>query len=273
MAETIYNEKKYLFHPEAKTSFDTMHDKFQQRWDMEQVVFEDTLKKYDQFIAEIAHLLHQLGYSSALECSLLLSYIINSGALSNDFVFKAKPPDDKKEISYRYGTSIVKGEGCCRNYASMLCDVFEGLGLPTDYYYCRQGILKNLNKPANHVINLISFEDTIYGLDLYNRNRLYRFKNGLVMKELSTTSSHSLLYKPYYELVMGTSDLNQIKARIKRFQDYSDRPVISPYIYEDGIRYDAKRKIEENKSQLYDFHQKTKTLKRDIAMDIKRVYQ
>ena len=274
MAQGIYNEKYYLFHEEAIDNFERMYDQNQQRWDVEEDVFHDTLIKYEDFVVEIANLLHHLGYSSTLECSLLVSYLIESGALSKDYSFKGDAPDTKKEISCRLGTSIVKGEGCCRNYASLLTYIFEVLHLPTDYFYCYQGYFRRgLNRPANHVINLISHGENIYGIDLYNNNHLYHFTKPLVMREVSTTSNRSLLYKPYYEITMGKADLDSIKKRIKRFQDYSERRTINPFEYEDEIRFDAKRKIQDESSKLYQFHERTKQLKKDIASDIFRVYK
>ena len=273
MEKSIYNEKNYLFNDQAIQTFDRMHDRNKMRWEAEESVFSDTLIKYDDFIEEVANLLHSLGYSSALECSLLVSYLINSGALSHDFTFKGISPDPKKEISCRLGTSIVKGSGCCRNYANMLKDIYEVLDLPTDNFYCYQGLFRRgFNKPANHVINLIGHEGNIYGVDLYNGNRLYHFKKALVMGEVSTKSRRQLLYKPYYEIVIGEDDLDGIKSRIKRFDDYSKRNTINPFIYEDEIKYDAKRKIQNESHELYKFHDKTKTLKREISQGIKKVY-
>jgi len=275
MAMSIYNEKNYLFNTDTLDTFQRMYDKNSERWKAEKSVFKDTLDKYDEFIYEVAKLLHELGYSSALECSLLISYLIDSGALSNDFIFMSKSPDPKKEISYKLGTSIVKGSGCCRNYANMHKDIFEVLQLPSDNFYCYQGLIlkTGFNKPANHVINLISHEENIYGIDLYNGNRLYHFSKPLVMSEVSTKTNRKLLYKPYYEITIGESDLENIKRRLKRFQDYSERGIINPFVYEDEIKYDAKRKINDSYDTLYDFHQKTKTLKREISHDIRRVYK
>ena len=166
------------------------------------------------------------------------------------------------------------GKGCCRNYTSFLKDIFEKLHLPTDNLYCYQGLpRKGFNRQANHVVSLISHEGNIYGVDLYNGNRLYRFKTPLLLSEVSSHSHYLLLYKPYYEITMGEATLEQIKQRIKRFQDYSTRPIISPLQYEDEIRFGAKRKVYKEQDALYGFHEKTKTLKKEITQDIERVYK
>ena len=67
---------------------------------------------------------------------------------------------------------------------------------------------------------------------------------------------------------MGEADLTQIKQRIKRFQDYSTRPTINPFTYEDDIRYGAIKRVKEEGDALYQFHKKTKVLKKDIAQSI-----
>ena len=269
MTMSIYNEKNYLLNPEVSDAFKNSYLNNKARWDLEKSYFDKTLDMYDELIVEIAKLLRQIGYNSSLDCSIMLSQIIKSGFLSHDLYFRNKPAKLPIEISSRLGTTIVTGEGCCRNFADMLMDVFEVLDFPTDKLYCYQGsIRRGLNKQANHVINLVDYDGNIYGIDLFNNNRLYRFKTPLVMREVSSLTAFKLLYKPYYEITMGEADLTQIKQRLRRFQDYSTRPTINPFIYEDDIRYDAIQRIKEEGDALYQFHKKTKVLKKEIAHNI-----
>ena len=273
MALSIYNEQNYLFNPDVIPKFEEKYEQKRRLWDQEKEVFHDTLKKYDDYIAEVAELLHHLGYSSALECSLLISYLIESGVLSNEYIFIDQVPDSKKEIHCRLGTTIVTGAGCCRNYACFLKDIFDCMHIPTDYFYCYQGIPRiGFEKKANHVINLIRHEENVYGIDLYNGNRLYHFKTPFIQSEVAKRPFYQLLYKPYFEITMGEATLEQIKQRIKRFQDYSTRPIINPTEYKDTIRSNARKKAYENHDALYEFHDKTKTLKKEIVQDIHRVY-
>ncbi len=273
MAVSIFNEKNYLLNPEVLDNFYEMHDDKKKRWDAERSVLGDKIELYDEFINEVAQLLHQLGFSSTLECSLMVSYLIKEGYFSSDKKFKKGSPDDKQELSYKLGTSIVRGQGCCRNYTEFLKDVFRILNIPTDNLYCYQGLVKmGINKPANHVISLIKHQDGIYGIDLYNGNRLYRFKTPVILSELSTETSYKLLYKPYYEIVMGESDLRGIMDRIKRFQDYSEEHFISPFEYE-YERDKVKERMESLECYLDRFHQNTKTLKYEIKRVIDSQYR
>lgn len=272
MAISIYNEKNYLLNPEVCESFHDTYERNKYRWDAEKEFFQDTLKQYDSFIDEVANLLHQMGYSSALECSIMVSFLINHGYLSHDFDFSGKPADAKKEISFRLGTTIVTGDGCCRNYASLLMDVLQRLKLPVDNFYCYQGsIKKGFNKQANHVINLVRHDGNVYGIDTYNHNRLYHFKTPLKMVEVSSRTRYQLLYKPYYEITIGEANLLQIKQRLKRFQGYSEKPILNPFEYEER-HHDTVKRMRMEYDTLYQFHEDTKELKEEIASSIQRVF-
>lgn len=270
MKKTKYNEKVYLLEPEVYGYFEDIGLQNLENQASEKEEFQDVLINYDKFIEEVAELLHQLGYSSALECTNMVSYLIRNGYLSQDAFFINQSPDAKGEISHRLGTSIIMGQGCCRNYANMLRDIYKIMGIPTDNLYCYQGLLRRgQNRPANHVINLVEHEDNLYGIDMYNGNRLFHFINALVLREISTNSSLGLLYKPYYEVVMGEGNLNTIKAKMRCYKDYSSKGIISPFEYEDSIKYDTFRRMEDSKNKLCDFHEKTKSLKKEIARDMR----
>ncbi len=265
-----YNEKNYLFDPKAIKRIEELGLHSQDKAELEKQLYKDALEHYDEFIEEVAKLIHHLGFSSTIECSVMISFLIHNGFLSNECYIMDRSPDATKEISHRLGTSIVKGEGCCRNYANMLKDIFQALDLPTDNFYCYQGNMKRaLEKPANHVVSLISHEGNIYGIDTYNRNILFRFRNGLYITEVSHMPKRELLYKPYYEIVLGENDYKGVKSRIKRFDDYSKRDTINRIEYICGIKQPTEKRMEEKYNDLYSFHEKTKSLKKQICRDIR----
>ena len=265
-----YNEKNYLFDPKAIRKIEELGLYSQDKADLEKRLYKDALEHYDEFIEEVAKLIHHLGFSSTIECSIMISFLIHNGFLSNDCFIIDRSPDAKKEISHRLGTSIIKGEGCCRNYTNMLKDIFEVLDLPTDNFYCYQGSMKRaLEKPANHVISLMPYEGNIYGIDTYNRNTLFRFRNGLYTIEVSRRPKRELLYKPYYEIVLGENDYNGVKARIKRFDNYSKQDTINRTQYIHEIKQPTEKRMERKFNELYSFHEKTKSLKKQICREIR----
>lgn len=265
-----YKEKQYLFDPKAIQNLEIMGLYSRDKAKLEKELYSDALAHYDEFIEEVAKLIHSLGFSSTIECSVMVSYLIHNGFLSTDCFIIDRSPDAKKEIAHRLGTSILKGEGCCRNYVSMLVDVFNALNLPADKYYCYQGnTTKGINKPANHVVNLIPYEGNIYGIDTYNGNHLFRFYNGLFIREIALRPKRQLLYKPYYEIALGENDMQGVKARIKRFDNYSKKEgTISSIDYLHKIKSPTEKRMDKNFNDLYRFHEKTKTLKRQICKDI-----
>ena len=235
-------------------------------WDREKTIFKDALEQYDDFISKIAVLIHELGYSSVLECSLMVGYLIDNGYLSYDFDFIDGNP--KKEIIHRLGTSILTGTGCCRNYSNMLKDVLSCMNEYVDTMFCYQGKIKFTNNKANHMINLVKHEDYIYGLDLYNNKKLFRFENPIELKEITYARHSSLLYKPDYEVLVGETDWDTVKEKLKLFQDMSEKKTIGHFEYEKYYKRAVRNKMDNEHDRLFDFHEKTKLLKKEIADSI-----
>ena len=276
MQKSIFNEDVYFRSPETLKKFKEIHEKQQAIWDKEQETFSNEIQKYDILIEEIAELIKKLGYHSSLDCSIILSYMISHGYLSYDQTFKGQNPNPETEISICLGTSIIRGEGCCRNYAKMHQDVFNRLKRSSQLFYCYEGskffgIEKN--HQANHVINLIWYDNNVYGIDTYNNNHLFHFNSALSMKEVSTTLATPLRYKPYYELLTGESTLKDIKEKLIKYKEYSNRPIINPFIYEDEIVWATKIKMDEHSSILRDFHEKTKVLKKELKESIEKKFK
>ena len=270
MKVTIYNEDTYLNND--PTALKELHEEYLERKqaiEVEKVKYANILKNYNELINQIAMLLHSLGYKSSIECSIMLSFLIHNGYLSNDLLFTAEPQDYDKEITSKLGTSIVVGNGCCRNFSQIHKDVFTKLGLYSRELYVYSGTniaINAKNAPANHVISLIDYEGQIYGIDNYNGDRLYHFKSPFILREIATFAGCNLRYKPYYEIIKGESNIEEIKKQLELLKQFAKRPFICPYDYEDVIKYETKNRLR----KLYydfvfdDFHEQVQPLKKEI---------
>ena len=275
MKATIYNEDTYLNgNPEALDKFSKVYDDRKKIWQAEKEVYSETIDQYNAFIDRVAVLVKNLGYNSSIECSLILSYLIKNGFLSANLSFTGEAINEENELSCCFGTTIINGQGCCRNFVGLHKDVFERLGLYFKNLYCYEGLNtfnRAANARANHVVSLIEHDGNCYAIDLYNGNRLYRFKSPLILREISFNSSIHLRYKPYYELLMGESSLEDIKKTLATNQELAKLKHINPFDYEDYLRIETQNRLRRVEDQLYVFHEETKTLKKTISETITRI--
>ena len=230
---SIYNEDLYLKNYNKVSHFyEKLHDEMKNRCNNEKNNYSNLIDKYDEFILKVVELLKQLNIKSSIEYSLAISYLINEGYLSYDLKFIPLPTN--MELINRFGISIISGRGCCRNISDMHNQIFKNLNLYNKKLYCsqKQTPFYNLkNKSANHVITVIEYEDVLYGIDLYNFNKLYRFKNSLILKEISIYYDNILRYKPYHELITSESVIDNIYKNIKLFELESKKNTLSALIY------------------------------------------
>ncbi len=270
MGYSIYNEASYL--SGDQDVIEEFHQDFledQERIEKEKIKFANVLKNYDELITRTAKFLRSLGYKSSIDCSLLLSYMIRDGILSNNQVFTADEQKYTQEILANLGTTIVVGNGCCRNHAKMHADVFNALGLYTKDFYCFLGASARsgaINSQCNHVINLINYNNQLYGIDLYNSNRLFRFRNPFVMIEITNRDKQYLRYKPYKELEEGTSDIYKIVEQLDIFRRSSQTRSINASEYEGNLKPAAHRRYNQLNADCVfdDFHEDIQPLKKEI---------
>ena len=267
-----YDEDYYLGGtPDVVKFYNHLYEERENIWIIEKMLYEEALKKYELFITKVAELIRKLGFKNGLEASFCLSHLIHNGYLSYDMSFSDMPPDQLKEITCKYGINIVLGDGCCRNYAGIHQDVFSHLGYPSELFPCYQGI-NTFNRAkyakANHIINLIQHEETTYGIDMYNLNSLFHFINPFVLREISTTRSSHLRYKPHNELENGQLNVEEIKQKLERFATYSQEKSINPFDYEADLKYKTKRKVRGAEGAFRAFHEDTKILKKEIKESV-----
>ena len=274
MEKSAYNEDNYLDgNPFYIRFFEETKEANLRQWDREQKEFSKALSLYDEYITRIASFIKHLGYKSSIDCMMTLSHLINCGYISNNLTFTADSP--KEEITCSMGTSILRGTGCCRNFSQMNQEVFEKLALETVKFYCYQGnnaFNRAKNAYANHVINLVKYDGNVYGLDSYNRDRLFHFIDSYTLREINPNGGYNLRYKPYYELIQNESTLESIKERLARFEEYSKRKTISPFDFHDEIRFETKRHLREKEDDMLTFHQETEELRKSIISEMEEVF-
>lgn len=267
MKKSMFNEDNYLNNDSIIKIFEDINIDRKQKWDLEKYKYYKTIDKYKEFIEEVAMFIKKIGYHSVLDCSSIIAFLIYQGYLSNDLSFTDKELNSEKEISCLLGSSIIKGKGCCRNLSQIHKDIFQNLNLESNLLYCYEGVrLLGLekNRQANHVINLVKHEENLYGIDLYNGNHLFHFISGLELEQISSRNNDHLLYKPYYEIIQGESNLEDIKEKIQSYKDYSLTETIKPLYYEFDIIDDTKKRVLSLREECFNFHEKTKTLKKEI---------
>lgn len=231
---------------------------------------DSIIEKYDLLIDRLAKFIKTIGYSDSLELSYLLSYLINNGYLSNNKSFSKG--EIKNEIDTRLGTSIICGTGCCRNFSSIHKNLFDKLDVYDKYLYCYQGFGKGLNRKANHVINLINYANNYYGIDIYNYNKIYRFQNEYLLKEISLYTGSKLVHKPFYELENGISNLDEILEFINMLKKSSLSKYINEYDY-DIIKYEIMNKIKQKNNSYEDFYIENQSLIKSINNEMEVLYE
>jgi hypothetical protein len=266
--KSVDNEKAFLDDASALIKYKLNYASKVLTNQKEKEKFKMALYLYDLLLEETADFIKDIGYDTALDSSAILSYLIKERLLSADN--KPMNINPEKELLSKQGTSIVLCEGCCRHYADLSNDVLTKLSLYSDKLFCydKHNIFKSKNNsPANHVINLVIYKDTFYGLDTYNGNRLYKFISPVDLKAISTKFSNKLRYKPYHELIEYDHSPMFIEKRLKEFEESSKKETISPYEYED-IKYDSIRKVAMNTEKLNKFDSKTKVLRKEIRKEL-----
>lgn len=233
-------------------------------------LYSDAVKEYNRFLLLVRDLMKSFNLNTSLENAIAVSYLIHHGYLSYNKKFDGK--EEKDLVKDRLGMNIVRGHGCCRNFSEVGYDVLRLLDFHVKRFYCYLPILCLPNsvgsKQANHVINLIDFDDVKYGIDLYHGCSLYKFKNGLTMEKISMTDNGKIRFKPYYELLTGEGTLESIKKEIEEYALESKKRTISAIAYEDVARPETIAFMGRQKGILEDFHNETNEMKEHIALSL-----
>ena len=269
--KSIFNEDRYLSgDKESLELFLERRDIYLRKVNNSKDRYNRAINYYDSFLDTISDELLKLDLDNSLEYSIALNYLIENGYLSDNHSFESKVSDF--EVLGKLGMSVIWGSGCCRNISEMHKEVFERLDLKIIPFYCYEGndlFKRGKKRQANHVINLVEYRDNLYGIDLYNHSMLYHFKNPFVLKSIASYYSGTLRYKPYYEIIMDGRSIDDIKRRVNEFSNYSKNDFISYLEYEDDIKYEVKKKMEDSCGELSNYYDKTKMLKKRIIAEVR----
>ena len=216
-------------------------------------------EEYIRFVKKVVVLMKELGITSSLDYALTLEFLIYRGILSTEpFSYKRKI-DDILEIE---GASIILGGGECRNFVKFYDYVFYNAGLSIADYHCndyKNAYLRDI-MPANHMINIINYNNTRYGFDAYN-HRVYRFLNEFELEDIET--NQRLLFK-FYSQLKYNGDYNYI---IRLLDMCSKSAMSEDTITKEeliSIRNRINELLDNNKEVLNDFCSDTKNDKENI---------
>ncbi len=266
-----YNEKNYLGkNPKFDKQMEIEKEKIQRKHQFEREHYQDVILEYQEFIRIVSHYLQQLELKNSLEYSLAIAYLIRNGFLSEE---EYKPKETNKEISICYGLSIPFGRGCCRNFATFHHDVMRQMNFPMKKFYCFKSDFPFFyhHARANHMIEMIEYQNTRYGIDLYCGNRLYHFVTPFLLDEISSFDYTRLCYKPYMELLLEESTLEEINNFIRGLAHEREKNWVYPMKYEDEIIPQTTTYLDHRKSDLGEIKEETKSLRKKIIRDFELI--
>lgn len=230
--------------------------------------YREALGNYEIFIDEVVDLLEWLGYSSSLELGNMIAYLIENGYLSIDC--EKRRISISKEISHRLGTTIVCGDGVCRNNAGMVDDIFKRMKLTGDILFCHfNDCIEPTDGETNHAINLVYHEGIPYGIDTYNNCNLYKFDTIYTLKDIDSNVKSNLFYKACYEFSYGERTREQVIEKLEYIRALIGKDSISFQEYQ-KIKADVIAKMEANKDGLIYFHRDQYFAKKYIFGSIRR---
>ena len=267
MQKNIFDEKVYLEKRDDSALSMFRHDReaVLKLYSEESKLYNDIFKEYYKFINKLVNFMKSLNLSNSIEYSVALQLLIYNGYLSNEMKFNRKEPTN--ELMKDCGINIIMGEGCCRNFTDFHYDVMLRLNQYVRNFHCaRPRLFQNIKTMrANHMLNLIEFDNALYGIDLSNSSRLFKFVDGYTLREISFNLGIKLRNKPYYELIYTNKTVDDILESIKQFEIDSKKQHISPLEYYDDMFPQIVDKLRKQKQNIIDFYDETKILKENIC--------
>lgn len=273
----IYNEDKYLkegnldqFYVQ-RVSFEAYNKIFEKFGDELNYEYFDFIDRTSEFIK---------GFDindDPILTALLIKTLLYNGAFSitNKFNFSMNP----KYEPHKSGISVISGKGCCRNISDFFEDLESKLGQFVMQYNCNMNLSgekfkRAINRPVNHVINIISDENgNKIGFDVTNKYFL-KFADAYNMKSFRRMDGPDLIYKPYCDYIEGLVDsIDDIARNLILFEEESkkDLPITTGYLVDKSI--DAEDIYNQNLSFVEDFKYETKKQKERILSLQRELYK
>lgn len=214
-----YDERCYLFKFDKETIeinklLRTWQSIERQEVANEMINNEELINMYKSYIKKVSNLINSITQDNSITKSLLLTILLKAGTFSYDKYIYSNEKDILK--SY-FGLNIVLGNGCCRNVSGFINDILTECNtysktIPVFATNISDSVNAYKNK-ANHMVNLIKYNNTLYVYDpcFDVEGSLFKFISELKMQSYDDEKTY-LFYKPYLDYV-----LNNIK-----FEDISN---------------------------------------------------
>ena len=268
MNEIEYKDGEFLYNADAIFEYLKIGRAAKIYYDLEDIAYQNVVNKYNEFIELTTNYLHELGYSSAIECSHMISYLIGNGLLSHNCKIINKALPSKKELRNHLGATIIMGNGVCRNKCNMMWDIFQASSLKIDRFSC---VIfdKNGFYDEFHIIPLIEHENNLYGVDVTNDDNLYHFTSSAVMERIGAKEK-KLLYQPSIDMILNYKGLFDVKNSLMQWDSLANK---ESTIDKNEYYMNRKRaisRVRHNNKKLIDFLDKTKPLKQEIFEELKK---
>lgn len=265
--ENYCDEKLYLNNDKsAIDAINLLRERYSFLYALENWRFGELLRIYNHYLLQLSNVLSGLDLSGPMDYSIAMAYLIKNGYLSYDKDFKDE--ETKQEVHTRYGTSIINGYAVCRNYSDINRDILMLLDMYVKNIYCYRnpsGVNNSIKKSANHVVNLIEYDGVKYGIDLFNDCQLFKFDNSFILSRISDDKPSKMRYKPYFEIIVGDSTLEDVIKKVEEFDIESKKETISSYEYENGIKNRVLSYMKRNRDIFEDFHRETNEDKEEMV--------
>lgn len=180
--------------------------------------YSSLIDDYNSYIKLASKLVEELSLKdNSISIALTISVLIESGTFSYGNFLKGSYDDI---LDTKLGLNVLNGMACCRNVSCFIDDIFSELDRECDVLTVvkleENNQKKALTSKANHMINLIYYDNVPYGFDmLHNIGSLYYFKNAFEILPVDLKEETYMYYKPYIELVYGNRSFEYIKEKLK----------------------------------------------------------
>lgn len=250
LIKNLYEKETYIFNYERqKENYDN----------------SSLITLYKDFLLETKNLIDLLHITNNdLEYAIVLEYLIHNGYLSYNQKFY--PTSNNIDLRYNLGINVITGNAVCRHISKFYSDIIDNKNnYPTEYrcqYDKNRNSFSSKFSLGNHIINLVFYKDVLYGIDLLNK-KIFSFINGIEMQTLDHDTPLYLRYKPFFDIINGAIDVENVRDNISLFKYYARCASLT---YEEA--YDIKKRIysllEEKKDLLNSFDNETSALKDEI---------
>lgn len=236
-------------------------------------IYDEIIKCYNKYVELIALLVKEISLpNNSISVSLVLNRLLYKGYFSyNEKIASAVNRTDIKEIIGFYGLNVPFGYVCCRHVADFYKNVFDKMNLDCIKIHCLHDddITREeaFNEEANHVVNLIKYNNMLYVYDLFN-NAFFCFEDELYLKRIFSDKFTFLYYKPYMDMIVNGDNFEDIVEKLFAFNIFSKRDVIDIFDFRE-ISIDTDKKFEKNKSLIRDFRSDSRVYVSDIYNALK----